>query len=35
MATKRAMAMAVRLVGKKEGNGNVSKSNCNGDEGVG
>jgi hypothetical protein len=32
-ATKRVMAMATRVVGNKEGNGDGGKSNSNGDEG--
>ncbi len=35
IATKRAMATAMRVVGKKEGNGNGGKSNGNGIEGGG
>jgi hypothetical protein len=34
-ATTRAMAMATRVVGNKEGNGNSGKSNGNGDKGGG
>ncbi len=33
MATKRAMAMATMVVGKKDGNGDGSKSNGDGNEG--
>ncbi len=29
MVTKRAMAMAMRVVGNKEGDDNCGKSNCN------
>ncbi len=35
MATKRAMAMAARVAGDKEGNGNAGKSNCDSNEGGG
>jgi hypothetical protein len=35
MATKRAMVMATRVVGNKEGDGDGGKSNGNGNEGGG